>query len=150
MNKGACKMKNAYSLPCNIAQTLNLIGDRWTLLILYQLMQGHDTFKELQESLTGIPTNLLSDRLKSLEADQLITPKLYQSHPPRYRYELTGGGSDLGDIFNSLMLWGERNLDKCHKHLTHIECGHSIELQYYCSKCKRPVSKEELQVIEEE
>lgn len=143
-------MKNIYSLPCNIAQTLNLIGDRWTLLILHQLLQGHDTFKMLQESLTGIPTNLLSDRLKSLEADQLILPKLYQSHPPRYQYELTGGGRDLADIFNSLMLWGERNLSNCNKHLTHNECGHSIELQYYCSNCNRSVSREELQVTDED
>lgn len=141
-------MKNNYSLPCNIAQTLNLIGDRWTLLILHQLMQGHDTFKELQDSLNKIPTNLLSDRLKSLEADQLITAKLYQSHPPRYRYELTGGGTDLADIFNSLMLWGERNLDKCHKRLTHTECGHSVELQYYCAECGRTVSRDELRILD--
>ncbi len=143
-------MKNVYSIPCNIAQTLNLLGDRWTLLILHQLMQGQDTFKKLQDRLTGIPTNLLSERLKSLEADQLILSKLYQPHPPRYRYELTGGGKDLADIFNSLMLWGERNVSNCHKRLTHKECGHGIELQYYCNTCNRPVSKEELQVINED
>ncbi|MDF2474251.1 MAG: hypothetical protein K0R21_2033, partial [Anaerocolumna sp.] len=60
-------MKNQYNLPCNIAQTLNIIGDKWTLLILRQLTTRHNTYKEIQEDLEGIPSNLLSERLKSLE-----------------------------------------------------------------------------------
>ena len=97
-------MKNTYSIPCNIAQTLNLIGDRWTLLILHRLLIGKGTYKELQDSLEGIPSNLLSGRLKSLEADGLVGSELYQQHPPRYRYSLTTSGGDLKDIFNAFML----------------------------------------------
>lgn len=139
-------MKNLYNLPCNIAQTLNMIGDKWTLLILRQMMMGHDTYKELQENLEGIPSNLLSERLKCLESDGLILSQLYSTHPPRYRYLLTDSGKELDDIFNSIMLWGEKHLTKCYKQLTHTACGHQIELQYYCSNCNSSIPKEEIQI----
>ena len=142
-------MKNLYNLPCNIAQTLNIIGDKWTLLILRQLLIGHATYKEILDNLEGIPSNLLSDRLKCLEMDELITASLYQSHPPRYRYILTESGKDLGDVFNSIILWGDKNLKKCHKQLTHTDCGHKIELQYYCSHCAMTINKEALSVSED-
>ena len=99
-------MKNLYDLPCNIAQTLNIIGDKWTLLILRQIMMGQDTYSKMQQKLEGIPSNLLSNRLKCLEDDGLITSNLYQAHPPRYRYVLTDSGKDLSDVFNSIILWG--------------------------------------------
>jgi DNA-binding HxlR family transcriptional regulator len=143
------QMKNIYNLPCNIAQTLNIIGDKWTLLILRQLMLGHDTYKEIRDNLEGIPTNLLSDRIKCLEADELIASTLYLAHPPRYRYVLTDSGKDLGDVFNSIILWGEKNLKKCSKHLTHNECGHEIELQYYCRHCGKAIDKEDICMSED-
>jgi len=139
-------MKNPYNFPCNIAQTLNIIGDKWTLLILHQLMIGHDTYKEIQENLEGIASNLLSDRLKCLETDGLISSFLYQAHPPRYRYVLTKSGEDLGDVFNSIILWGERNLKKCYKQLVHTDCGGRIEQQYYCSHCAKVIDKTEIGV----
>lgn len=141
-------MKNLYNLPCNIAQTLNIIGDKWTLLILRQLMLGYDTYTEIQDRLEGIPSNLLSERLKCLEEDELITTQLYQAHPPRYRYLLTESGRDLSDVFNSIILWGERNLKKCHKKLTHSECGHKIELTYYCPHCDKTIKREEITVTD--
>ena len=141
-------MKNLYNLPCNIAQTLNIIGDKWTLLILRQLMMGYDTYSEIQDRLEGIPSNLLSERLKSLEEDELISSKLYQSHPPRYRYLLTKSGEDLTDVFNSIILWGERNLKKCHKQLTHKDCGHKIKLTYYCPTCDKTISRDDITVTE--
>ena len=59
-------MKKKYEIPCNIAQTLNIIGDRWTLLIVHEIFLGKKSYKELEEKLTGIATNLLSSRLKEL------------------------------------------------------------------------------------
>lgn len=141
-------MKNLYNLPCNIAQTLNIVGDKWTLLIIRQLMMGYDTYKELQYRLEGIPTNLLSARLKSLEEDGLIVTELYQTHPPRYRYLLTESGRDLSDVFNSIILWGERYLKKCHKVLTHSECGNRIELTYYCPDCQKTIARGEINVTD--
>lgn len=142
-------MKNLYQLPCNIAQSLNIIGDKWTLLILRQLMLGHDTYKEIQDNLAGIPSNLLSDRLRCLETEELITTNLYQPHPPRYRYLLTESGKDLSDVFNSIILWGEKHLQKCPKQLVHSACGHKIELQYYCSDCGKVIDGNDISVSDE-
>lgn len=141
-------MKNPYTLPCNIAQTLNLIGDRWSLLILHRLLNGCGTYKELQENLEGIPSNLLSERLKSLETDGLITFELYQEHPPRYRYTLTESGEDLNDVFNSIILWGEKHLHTCYKQLVHNTCGHKAELRYYCPHCHSILPPDELSIKE--
>ena len=139
-------MKNTYSLPCNIAQTLNLIGDRWSLLILHRLLNGNGTYKELQDSLTGIPSNLLSERLKTLEADGLVKSELYREHPPRYRYMLTQSGSELDDVFNAIVIWGQKNLKTCYKRLVHDECGGDIEHRYYCPKCNKTITSNELAV----
>ncbi|WIV13747.1 winged helix-turn-helix transcriptional regulator [Proteiniborus sp. MB09-C3] len=139
-------MKNQYNLPCNIAQTLNIIGDKWTLLILRQLSNGYDTYNSILENLEGIPSNLLSNRLKSLEEDGLIIPVLYQSHPPRYRYVLTESGKDLDNVFYSIILWGERHLNKCYKELVHSSCNHKINIQYYCPHCNEAIDKREITV----
>lgn len=138
-------MKITYSIPCNIAQTLNLIGDRWSLLILHRLLIGKGTYSELQQSLEGIPSNLLSKRLKSLEEYGLVSSELYQAHPPRYQYSLTQSGIELEDIFNSIILWGQKNLTTCYRRLVHSECGHGIELKYYCNHCGRMVATDELE-----
>lgn len=139
-------MKNQYNMRCNIAQTLNIIGDKWSLLILHEIMIGNSTFKEMQEKLEGIPTNLLSERLKSLERDSLIEGVLYQDHPPRYRYVMTESGSDLADVFNSLIMWGEKHLKKCYKRLVHESCGHEVVHSYYCPECRETVEPSELRV----
>ncbi|CAM2976065.1 helix-turn-helix domain-containing protein [Hathewaya histolytica] len=139
-------MKNQYNLNCNIAQTLNIIGDKWSLLILHEIKKGHKTFKEIEDNLQGIPTNLLSSRLKNLEEDELIKSQLYQKHPPRYEYVLTESGSDLEDIFNSLIMWGEKHLHKCYKRLVHKKCESKVEHQYYCPTCDSVVSKNEIGV----
>ncbi|MDF2473773.1 MAG: hypothetical protein K0R21_1555, partial [Anaerocolumna sp.] len=113
-----------------------------------QLTTRHNTYKEIQEDLEGIPSNLLSERLKSLEVDGLIAAELYQNHPPRYRYVLTESGMDLGDIFNSIILWGEKHLKVCYKQLQHADCGHRVEHQYYCPQCHKVISKEEISVCD--
>ncbi|WP_326911261.1 winged helix-turn-helix transcriptional regulator [Sedimentibacter sp. MB31-C6] len=141
-------MKMQYNLPCNIAQTLNIIGDKWSLLILHQILVGRETYKEIHDELTGIPTNLLSERLKSLEIDGLIKRELYQSHPPRNKYTLTKKGYDLEDVFNSIILWGEKHLDTCYKKLVHKNCNHSIEHRYYCSNCNKVVKIEDISVLD--
>lgn len=139
-------MKTSYHLPCNIAATLNIIGDKWSLLILHKLFVGHCTYKELQENLENIPTNLLSERLKSLEAEDLISSNLYSVHPPRYRYILTESGNDLQDVFNSLILWGEKHLKKCYKKLVHTDCGYKIQQEYYCPHCGKQISTDEISI----
>lgn len=133
------RMKQQYDMPCNIAQTLNIIGDKWTLLIINQIMKGKDTYTKISDGLEKIPSNLLSSRLKSLEKDKIIEVELYQKHPPRYRYTLTNSGKDLSIVLHSLIMWGEKHLDECHKSLIHKECNHKVELQHYCCHCNKLV-----------
>lgn len=138
--------KKQYEIPCNIAQSLNLIGDKWTLLILHSIKVGNTTYKDIQASLPGIPTNLLSNRLKSLEEDQLISSHLYSEHPPRYCYELCESAQALDDVYNAIILWGEKYLKTCYKKLVHKECGHSVRITYYCEHCDSYVEQEDLMV----
>ncbi|MCD2138478.1 winged helix-turn-helix transcriptional regulator [Salinicoccus halitifaciens] len=128
-------MKTTYDLPCNIAQTLNILGDRWTLLIAHEILVGNMTFTSIKNNLKGISSNLLSDRLKYLEETGLIESNLYSAHPPRYKYTLTESGRELEHVFNSMILWGEQHLKKCYKNLVHEKCGHSVEITYYCAHC---------------
>lgn len=141
-------MKNQYTLPCNIAQTLNIIGDKWSLLILHRILMGCETYKEIQEGLEGIPTNLLSERLKTMEFDELVKRELYQTHPPRYNYTLTEKGLDLVHVFNSLMIWGQKHLNKCYKELVHKSCKGTIEHRYFCPDCNKNIDIDEIEVID--
>ena len=131
-------MKKQYDIDCNIAQTLNLIGDKWTLLILHAVKVGFKTYKELQENLPGIPTNLLSNRLKTLCEDS--------KHPPRYQYNLTDKSNDLDDIYNALIIWGDHHLQKSFKCLNHKDCDGNVRIVYVCEKCGKELSKDELLV----
>lgn len=140
-------MKKQYDLSCNIAQTLNVIGDKWTLLILHAIQVGNHTYKGLLETLTGIPTNLLSNRLKELEKDELIICSLYNIHPPRYQYELSQKGKELNDIYNAIALWGEKHIKNCSKKVSHKTCNHPVAIKYYCEHCDKYVDSDEI-VIE--
>jgi len=140
-------MKERYKLPCNIAQTLNIVGDRWTLLILHDILIGNTTFNELKKNLEGISANILSDRLKHLEEVGLVESSLYTKHPPRYQYTLTKSGQELEPVFDALLIWGRHHLDYCYKKLVHTACDHEIELQYYCPSCEKIVDKSETETI---
>lgn len=124
-------MKPRYDLECNIAQSLNIIGDRWTLLIVHEILGGNTLFNEIKKALNGISANLLSERLKYLEEEGLIKADLYSTHPPRYRYTVTESGQELEDVFNSLIIWGSKNLKKCYKKLIDPSNGDEVEIGYY-------------------
>lgn len=96
---------------CPVARTLDMIGERWTILILRDLfLHGARRYQDFQESLSGLAPNTLSARLKSLERHNLIERKLYSEHPPRLEYHLTEKGRSLGPIVKALRDWGRKNL----------------------------------------
>ena len=95
---------------CPVACALDFAGDRWTLLIVRDLLRGRDTFGKLASSDEGIPTNILSDRLKKMEAAGLIESKPYQERPVRYSYALTEKGRDLTEVLTALARWGKKHV----------------------------------------
>jgi DNA-binding HxlR family transcriptional regulator len=102
-------MKNGYSLDCPVAQTLDVVGEKWCLLILRDLiLKGPLRFQDLEAGLGGIAPNTLSARLKTLEERGVIGTRLYEAHPPRYEYFLTAKGQALGPVLKALRQWGER------------------------------------------
>jgi DNA-binding HxlR family transcriptional regulator len=97
---------------CPIGCSLDLIGDRWTLLVIRDLMLGKSRYGELLDSAERIPTNILADRLARLEDSGIIRSELYQSKPPRYAYQLTEKGHALGPVLASLAQWGMQHVPK--------------------------------------
>ena len=103
-------MRKACDPNCPVARTLDLIGERWTILILRDLLlKGPKRFQDLQDSLAGAAPNTLSARLKAMKKQGLIERKLYSEHPPRLEYHLTDRGRSLGPVVAALRDWGRRN-----------------------------------------
>jgi len=95
---------------CPVARTLDVIGERWTILLLRDLLlEGPRRFQDFQESLPGVAPNTLSARLKDLEKHGLIARRLYSEHPPRLEYRLTDRGKSLGPVLKALRDWGRRH-----------------------------------------
>jgi DNA-binding HxlR family transcriptional regulator len=92
---------------CPVARTLEIVGDRWTLLVLRDIFLHRRKFNEILESLEGISPNLLADRLKRLEETGMLTRRFYSDHPPRAEYWLTDKGKAFGKVIQSLKDWGE-------------------------------------------
>ena len=97
-------------VDCPIAKTARLVGDTWTLLIVRDLLKGPKRFGELQESLGNISPKTLSQRLKMLEAADLINRHAYAEIPPRVEYDLTEKGHALSEIIQAMSDFGERYL----------------------------------------
>jgi DNA-binding HxlR family transcriptional regulator len=91
---------------CPVACSLDLIGDRWTLLVIRDLFLGKSRFGDFASSPEGIPSNILAERLKRLEAAGLIEAAAYSQHPPRHEYHLTPRGQELRPVLDALAVWG--------------------------------------------
>jgi DNA-binding HxlR family transcriptional regulator len=98
------------SRNCPVVRALDVVGDRWTILILRDLLlHGARKFHELQRTLVGISPNTLSARLKHLEDNGVVTREFYEQHPPRAQYLLTPRGRELGPMLKMLLEWGKKH-----------------------------------------
>jgi len=113
------------------------VGDRWTLLMVHTLLAGPLRFGELAEALPGIATNVLSQRLKRLEADGLVVSSAYSARPPRFSYELTQAGRELGGVLALLAQWGA--VAGGGEAVRHSACGTPLEARWWCPTCDRTV-----------
>lgn len=104
------KLKTNFRSVCPIACTLDLIGDKWSLLVVRDLLRGKATYGELVSSPEKIPTNILADRLRRLEERGLIVSSAYQERPVRYVYKLSAKGQALAEVLESLVRWGKAHI----------------------------------------
>lgn len=96
------------SLPaCPVETTLALIGDKWKVLILRDLMPGAKRFGELKRSIGGVSQKVLTSQLRQMEADGLVTREVFAEVPPRVEYALTDTGRSLAPVLDALRVWGE-------------------------------------------
>jgi DNA-binding HxlR family transcriptional regulator len=138
-------MPKRYDQACPVARSLEVVGDRWTLLIVRDLLRGTQRFQDLLESLAGIAPNILSDRLKWMEERGLVTRELYQDRPPRAQYTLTERGRELRVVVGALAQWGTQHVDR-RASLVHATCGHEVRLHYECPDCGGQVQGSEVTV----
>ena len=96
--------------PCAVASSLDILGDKWSLLVVRDLLHGKRTYGELARSPERIPTNILADRLERLEGAGILTSTPYQERPVRYAYTLTPKGRELGDVLLAFVRWGKQHI----------------------------------------
>jgi len=138
-------MAKGYGQACPVARALDVVGERWTLLIVRNLLQGPQRFQDLREHLAGIPPKLLSDRLRVMEEQGVIAREIYSERPLRATYTLTERGRGLGLIVGALATWGRPFVPR-RGGPTHAECGHRLELAHYCPHCDARVDPTSVRV----
>jgi DNA-binding HxlR family transcriptional regulator len=122
---------------CSIAKALEVVGERWTLLIVRDVMGGNRRFDELQKGL-GIARNVLAARLERLVEEDILERRPYQESPPRYEYFLTEKGLDLWPSLIALLGWGDRHTaypDGPPMLIVHKECGGRVSDRGTCESC---------------
>ena len=140
-------LRNDYAgQNCSIASTLELIGERWTLLIVRDAFLGVRRFDDFQSRL-GIARNVLQARLERLVEAGLLRRVPYQERPQRFEYRLTSKGVDLWPVLVSLMKWGDRHAfpDGPPTVLRHTDCGGTLDDHRICEKCGKPLEASEVE-----
>jgi DNA-binding HxlR family transcriptional regulator len=130
---------------CSIGRAMDILGERWTFLILRESFYGVRRFSDMQRNL-GIARNILSTRLQTLVANGILERRLYQEEPPRHEYRLTETGMDLYPAIVTLMRWGDRHLSgECPPVvLRHNSCGHEADPLLVCSHCHEELDPHEV------
>ena len=125
------------SQVCSIAKSLEVIGERWSLLIVRDVCNGNRRFGEIQSSL-GVARNVLSARLQRLVDEDILERRAYQESPPRYEYFLTEKGLDLWPALIALLNWGDRYSPSPGgppRLIVHKECGGAVSERGICESC---------------
>jgi DNA-binding HxlR family transcriptional regulator len=130
-----------HEIACSIAKTLQVIGDRWTLLILRDAFRGVRRFDGFAEDL-GIARNLLADRLGRLVEHGILEKVPYSERPLRHEYRLTPRGLDLSPALVAFMRWGDKHLadDDPPVVLVHRRCGHPLDQVFVCWECDQTIT----------
>ncbi len=137
-------------MNCSIGQSLEVVGEWWSLLIIRDAFMGVTRFDEFQERL-GIARNVLNQRLTRLVDEGVFERVAYSEHPPRYDYVLTEQGRDLWSVIVALRQWGDRwrAPDGPPLQLEHRSCGHVADLVMVCAHCGESVGPTDVNPIAE-
>jgi DNA-binding HxlR family transcriptional regulator len=130
-------LKREYDQVCSIARTLEVLGERWTLLVIRDVFNGRRRFDQIQENL-GVARNVLSTRLARLVEEGILEKRAYQERPPRYEYFLTEKGLDLWPVMISMLHWGDRHLAEDAGPpmlIRHKRCGGLVDDRGTCQSC---------------
>jgi DNA-binding HxlR family transcriptional regulator len=124
------------SLNCPVARTLDVVGERWTLLVLRDAFNGVRRFDDFAARLP-IARTVLADRLRTLVAEGILARERYEERPPRYEYRLTPAGMELYPVIVALMQWGNRHRmgEAATLEVRHKGCGHQAEAAVVCAGC---------------
>lgn len=117
-----------------LERAVRRVGDRWSLLVVYALLDGPRRFGELQEVLRPIAANVLSQRLKQLEREGVVVARAYSRRPPRFAYQLTGAGQELAGALRLLAQWGASSGEN--EGVRHRSCGTLMEARWWCPTCE--------------
>jgi DNA-binding HxlR family transcriptional regulator len=126
-----------YDQNCSIARALQVVGERWTLLVLREVFTGQRRFEEIQRNL-GVATNILSDRLQTLLDEGILERRALADRSDRFEYRLTEKGLDLNPVLLELMRWGDRwdaPAPGPPVMVEHRDCGHETHVVQTCSHC---------------
>jgi DNA-binding HxlR family transcriptional regulator len=133
---------------CSVARALEVIGERWTILILRDAFLGVRRFDDFQRSL-GIARNVLNTRLQRLVDAGLLERRRYQVRPERHEYRLTPMGLDLWPSILALMQWGDRHLagpDGPPVRVEHRDCGGGVDDRRTCERCGEALGPRDVRV----
>ncbi len=125
---------------CSIARTLAIVGERWTLLVLREVLRGRRRFQDIRRE-TGVAPNILSDRLSTLVEHGLLRRERYGEHPEAFEYRPTPKGADIAPVLWALLRWGDRHAapDGPPVVVEHRACGHDAAPRMHCSHCGKPL-----------
>ncbi|MDA0270774.1 MAG: helix-turn-helix domain-containing protein [Chloroflexi bacterium] len=129
-------------LHCSVARALDIVGERWTLLVLRDAFQGKRRFEEFSQSLP-IARNVLASRLKTLVEHGILERRQYEERPPRFEYRLTDKGRDLYPVIVALVQWGDRYLAGeagPPLDIFHRDCGGHVGVDAVCRGCGEVIS----------
>lgn len=142
------RRKSFQAMNCSVAQTLEVVGEWWTMLIIRDCLLGVTRFDGFQASL-GIARNVLTDRLNTLVERGILARVPYQTHPERYDYRLTDKGRDLWTILTALRQWGDR-WEAPHGPplvIEHKACGQQALMIPTCSVCGAPLDARSVRAL---
>jgi DNA-binding HxlR family transcriptional regulator len=132
-----------YQGPDGLTEALAVVGDRWSLAIVRNLLEGPLRFGAIEQLLPEISPNVLSQRLRALQAAGLVVATPYSRRPARYLYELTTAGGELATPLRSLEEWGSRRAGAGADMPRHSACETPLQMRWYCPTCEEPVAEGE-------